>query len=467
MAQIYLFAIGGTGARVVRALSNILITQEIGDNEIIPVFIDNDKMNKDLTEAIRCTREYTNFKSTIQTSIDWLCKPKFEIINDIDLIENETASSLKFGAYIGYESSDSYVNKMDKIDKSFVESFFNTTSINDDNNKLELELFMDVGFKGRPKIGCIVYNELKNDTIFRQILQSCENNEESKIIIINSLFGGTGASGLPQLIKIINDLREIYPILQRIPIGAVSFFPYFNVELPPNINTNSLDINSSTWITKSKSEAKYYISENQRSTDRINVMYTLYDDQLASYKYKIGGKDQENGAHWLEIIGAYSILDFIKMNENDLKEKQGKIFLSKSNIGSFDNGFIYDNFQDQTKKNLLDPIIKTGIVYFLTKELLSDNNLQSYHKNLKRYKQITENIFNYLNNNFIPFIKDVQKNKRSLKLFNLDATDPIQFIMRKDETKQHEWKGIVSNLSNEYEDSYSGFLKQCIEYILK
>ena len=53
MAKMYVFCIGGTGSRVLRSLTMMLAAGvEANINEIIPIVIDPDQSNADLTRAV-------------------------------------------------------------------------------------------------------------------------------------------------------------------------------------------------------------------------------------------------------------------------------------------------------------------------------------------------------------------------------------------------------------------------------
>ena len=58
---------------------------------------------------------------------------------------------------------------------------------------------MKVGFKGNPNIGSIVLNQFTRSNEYKEFAQSF--NDGDAIFIINSIFGGTGASGFPLLLK--------------------------------------------------------------------------------------------------------------------------------------------------------------------------------------------------------------------------------------------------------------------------
>lgn len=53
MAKIYVFGIGGTGARVLRSLTMMLASGvQLGQDEIVPIFIDPDESNADLSRTV-------------------------------------------------------------------------------------------------------------------------------------------------------------------------------------------------------------------------------------------------------------------------------------------------------------------------------------------------------------------------------------------------------------------------------
>lgn len=52
MAKLYVFAIGGTGARVLRSLTMLLAAGvKINTDEIVPIIIDPDKGNGNMTDT--------------------------------------------------------------------------------------------------------------------------------------------------------------------------------------------------------------------------------------------------------------------------------------------------------------------------------------------------------------------------------------------------------------------------------
>ena len=71
MSKIFLFGIGGTGARVLRSLTMMLATGvKLGVDEIIPIIIDPDAANADLTRTVSLLNNYSAIREKLQFSTD-------------------------------------------------------------------------------------------------------------------------------------------------------------------------------------------------------------------------------------------------------------------------------------------------------------------------------------------------------------------------------------------------------------
>ena len=113
-----------------------------------------------------------------------------------------------------------------------------------------LDSQMDVGFKGNPNIGSVVLNQIFDSEEFGAIVNSFSDGDE--IFIISSIFGGTGASGFPMLLKSLrtSDKFTNSALINKAIIGAVTLLPYFKVA---GSNDETKEIKSGTFISKAKS----------------------------------------------------------------------------------------------------------------------------------------------------------------------------------------------------------------------
>lgn len=77
MSKIFLFGIGGTGARVLRSLTMMLATGvKLGVDEIIPIIIDPDAANADLTRTVSLLNNYSAIREKLQFSTDNKNRPQ-------------------------------------------------------------------------------------------------------------------------------------------------------------------------------------------------------------------------------------------------------------------------------------------------------------------------------------------------------------------------------------------------------
>ena len=109
---------------------------------------------------------------------------------------------------------------------------------------------MDVGFKGNPNIGSVVLNQFTRSQDFVDFAANFQQGD--RIFIISSIFGGTGASGFPLLLKNLRGIDSKLPnadLIRNAPIGAITVLPYFNVESDAD---GRHIIDGSTFISKAK-----------------------------------------------------------------------------------------------------------------------------------------------------------------------------------------------------------------------
>ena len=70
--------------------------------------------------------------------------------------------------------------------------------------KDNLDSELTIGFKGNPNVGSIVLNSFENSPEFK-LFTNIFDKDKDRVFIISSIFGGTGASGFPLLVKLIRN----------------------------------------------------------------------------------------------------------------------------------------------------------------------------------------------------------------------------------------------------------------------
>ena len=238
----YVFFIGGTGARVLRSLTMLLASGvSIGaNNAIVPIILDYDSDNGDLELSTSLLRNYNKMHNTYadynQNEEGFFCAP-IEVIEKLSKVDLKVKDNKKtFAQYIEY----------DAIEDDFVKKFLRTlydNSIKDgeENPCAELYLNLEKGFKGNPNIGSVVFNDYFKTNEYKTFEKGFNNQD--RVFIVGSIFGGTGSSGLPQLVKWFRQSSSKQN-LNDAPIGACVVLPYFKVETDDNSAINSDTFNS-------------------------------------------------------------------------------------------------------------------------------------------------------------------------------------------------------------------------------
>lgn len=443
MSKLYVFAIGGTGSRVLRSLTMLAAAGvDIQANEIVPIIIDPDASNADLTRTVSLMNCYNTIRKGIEfseTNETSFLRPEIgEYLQNYTLHITDTEDK-RFDQFIEY-SSLSFENK------AMMSMLFSEKNLNAQ---------MQVGFKGNPNIGSVVLNQVVSSPQFDEFATSFV--EGDKIFIISSIFGGTGASGFPLLLKTLRDEQALFPnhsIINQAEIGAITILPYFKLK-----SSDQSEIDSSTFISKARSALAYY-ETNVVGNNSINALYYLADDGNI-YDNNDGGSMQQNPAHIIEFVAATAAIDF--MNK-DYLGKHLNLEFGIQDINDND-GVTFEKFYPETEGMLMKPMTQLALMAnclqegssqydLVTSESLAANlticakeNLYStpYFKELKAFL-----------NKYKEWLKEMYDNKRSLNLFNLECADkPFELLT---DRKPHQG-GFFSFEKKDYEAFYDALNK--------
>lgn len=310
MSKIYVFGIGGTGARVIRSLTMLLASGvKLGENidTVIPVIIDQDRSNGDLTRTIALLKTYKSLHDQLKfgrNSKSEFFKTNIDDLNTSFRMQVADVADKDFQSYIKYLN-------LDTRNKALVSLLF---------SKKNLEAHMDVGFKGNPNMGSVVLNNFSTeaDNDLGSILESFQSGD--KIFIISSIFGGTGAAGFPLLLKTLRQAQSSQlpsaALVANAPIGAITVLPYFGVQ-----HDEDSEINMDSFMSKAKAALSYY-----RDNLNTDVLYYISDKLSKNYDNHEGDSAQRNNAHFVEMVAALSIIDFCKNNVQHDGSKSFKEF---------------------------------------------------------------------------------------------------------------------------------------------
>lgn len=443
MSKLYVFAIGGTGSRVLRSLTMLAAAGvDIQANEIVPVIIDPDVSNADLTRTVTLMNRY----AMIRKGID------FHDQNETSFFRTEISQAVQ-----------NYTLHIKNTEDKRFDQFIDYSSLSTENKAMMSMLFseknlaaqMQVGFKGNPNIGSVVLNQIEDSPQFNEFATSFA--EGDKIFIVSSIFGGTGASGFPLLLKTLRNPKALFPnhsIINKAQIGAVTILPYFKLQ-----PSDESEIDSSTFISKARSALAYY-ETNVVGNQSVNALYYLADDGDI-YENNDGGSLQQNPAHIVELVAATAAINFMN---TDYADRYMNLEFGIRDI--IDNDAVtFGSFHPETESLLMKPMTQLTMManclqqgssqykFVISEDLVANETIcakekfydTSYFKEFKAFLKT-----------YKEWLKELSDNKRSLNLFNLGCGDkPFELVT----DRKPQQGGFLGLAAKDYEAFYGALNK--------
>lgn len=345
MSRLFVFAIGGTGSRVVKSLSFIAAAGvEFKSDKIIPILIDTDAQNGDTDRTKKILTTYEKIrKSGNKNGTENLFKPNLvklssESKDKAGQIENDYL--LKFGHSNGTFAEEINYNNLRPALQDPTKALLNSLYSTSTDNFAELNLKLTVGYKGNPNIGSVMFNEFKEKDAWKFFETTIAPND--KVVIVASIFGGTGAAGLPSLVKTIRSSEN--PDVKNTQLGIIVALPYFTVS-----NDEKSAIKTEMFKTKAVSALSYYIN----NLKEVNATYYVADNRPTNHANHEGGREQTNPAHSAELFAAYAISHF----DNDTRNGYFEFGVKQTSQG----GLQFNDFESNVIDELIKPLIRLKI----------------------------------------------------------------------------------------------------------
>lgn len=434
MGKLFLFAVGGTGSRVLKSLVMLMASGvKVNASEIIPIIVDPHKGNEDLKRTENLLYNYQRVHSVLAANrTEGFFNTKITTLRDLAASEGNLSPSFAFELKnVRNEKFKDYIDfsTLDEANKALASLLF---------SEQNLEIEMDIGFVGNPNIGSVVLNQFKDGAEFRHFASNFDPND--RIFIISSIFGGTGAAGFPIILKNIRNASgniDNHAFLKEAKVGAVTLLPYFGIE--PGANNR---IKKSDFISKTKAALSYYAGTINKS---VNALYYLGDNKTKDYEHDPGENGQKNDAHFIELAAALSIIDFCQIGEEELSLEHGSdpIYKEFGVKGDFDEltlSLLGNESQKVISKSLsqyilfnlflkkyLDQTIHKGRPFAERKAPKIDGSFLS--------SSFYNNYLSYMNQSFEEWLVEMARNKRSFAPFELNP-EKLSEVIKDVETKK-------------------------------
>ena len=339
MAQntLYAIGIGGTGAKCLEAIAQIASVGLFTDNEIKFLFVDADETNGNLERARTSLKVYNRTHQLIATEgekVSWVKTPIKSYTPDVWSPFGNTSTNKNLGSFFRY-------NNLQQGSKG-LGNLFDVLYTQE-----EREANLDVGFRGRPAIGSAVMSGLDLDNLsedpwaglIQDVLSDVGSSKVPRIFLCGSIFGGTGASGLPTLGRLIyNKLKN--EKIQGAKIACLFVLPYFCFSQPTGKDAANGGVyaRAEQFLLNTESALRYYNNQNEY----FDTVYLLGNQNLSKYNFSIGKNTQKNEPHFIELYSALAARHFLI---NTPEGKNTVVLNSRSSTAKI----TWDDLPDPTK----------------------------------------------------------------------------------------------------------------------
>ena len=358
MPKLYLLAVGGTGVRVTKSLINLLATgvpAPAGPGgepwKIVPLVIDPHKGGSDLLRMSQQLKRYRVLHEAAVKSgrgagaaggAGWFgteLRTVGELIDtgggDDPIAHLGSIGNRRFGEYIG-------IGSLTGVQRAMASALY---------DERQLGVTMDIGFVGNPAIGVVALEELNTQPELRQLADSFAQGD--RVFIVSSIFGGTGSAAFPILVKLLRDGDKLPNAqwLKAAPIGALSVQPYFRVGDGEDDRIRQVE-----FMQRTKAALSYY----QRTLPgKVQRFYTIGENSEKAIDNDPGEGGQRNPAHLVELLGALSVLDFLRRDGDTGGRTEQYQYALKDATGG---GVIFESLADADRA-LVEREMTTFAVY--------------------------------------------------------------------------------------------------------
>lgn len=186
----------------------------------------------------------------------------------------------------------------------------------------EADLEYSEGFRGHPDLGVLFFAGLLGaldqaraqgqpdelNALIDRMQADIDRGDTVQLLLTGSIFGGTGASGIPALSKYLR--RRFAHHADRFVMGSALLLPYYHV---PPAEGDGVAVSSGEFMDKARTALQYYGMEGMvrdGEHDAHGVFDAVYllglppEHFVSTRLYSTGSQSQENDAHMLEWLAA-------------------------------------------------------------------------------------------------------------------------------------------------------------------
>jgi hypothetical protein len=280
-----------------------------------------------------------------------------------------------------------YTTRPDKL-RNFIDLFYHA-----DDMKMELE----VGYQGRTNVGAVALKQDLEETSevnqsglreFLTALTEDLQNGETRVFVSGSVFGGTGAAGiptLPALIKGLDDRALPAPARANLRWGCALMAPYFIFPRNSSTRENLGPGTDSTRHPVATQAALLHYAHTPPGYQHVYLLGAPNRGQTNTQNHP-GGDEQRNLPHYAELAAALAALDFYSPKRKIDREERKLHYADSYDNSGRDLGVSWETipvYRDDYQRERNE--IKKKLVSFTTFAYLYRNVLHNEFIRNRRY----------------------------------------------------------------------------------
>ena len=320
----YIIGIGGTGAKCLEHLLHCC-SAGLGPENLWAGMVDQDEANGNVSRTKILLNKYTNLRNSLRN------ESKHDLASKSNLFKTHISSNTD-AVWLPMKDANPTLEDLIKYNllkpevKGLMDCLYDPE---------ELKLNLSEGFRARPNIGAaaILSTTANEDDIFwsqiYKAIDAARGGEEVRVFIISSIFGGTGASGFPNIARRIRQIQKDKNVSSNFHLGGALMLPYFNYEVPDENMEGELYAKPEEFLDQTKGALQYYakLFEHEKVFDQVYV--TGWDPLTKLPNFKFGGNLQKNPPLFPELYAALGALRFFS-EDNKIGEAQEILHIGKN-----------------------------------------------------------------------------------------------------------------------------------------
>ena len=187
----------------------------------------------------------------------------------------------------------------------------------------EIRMPLDQGFRGHTAVGAAAMSLVSlsaGDQPWKQIVekigQDVTQTGGARVMVVGSVFGGTGASAIHPLVRFLRSTPKTNK--ERLKIAATALAPYFRFDdstAAPGTQASALAAQAAWFPLRTRSAVEFYRHLQDNNDFDFDAIYWIGDNAPIPVDYAEGGSRQRNPAHFVDLLAALAALDFFRQPE--------------------------------------------------------------------------------------------------------------------------------------------------------